>query len=362
VNDDDDAWGIHSPTPGYDPIAPVNVNGGRKRGVSKRAVAVISVVLCVSAAGFLAGTVSQSHGNGAQETKSPIASPSVSPSATPSISASNLTSAIPAWAVPVASSDSYDAWNQKAFIGVVAGYGNPDSPSDKTNIEWIQVDWVYRYTNYDGEQESDESEAIKFAMVMPYDPKTCGAVDRYAHARAFKELKLRLPIGKEVLVIRTDLSAHDAFFHQIDATTQQPNPIPPIESINEDLVSTGTWVPDSDTQSIDRPYDVTDVFISGPDFASPKPVVKYDLQSNWYSDKDYEEAYYGRIMRAANRALKYSATGVDCQNSYRKYVRVAVAAAIKEQRRQDAEIKKLEQETTYVYCRDGDGDGICFED
>jgi RNA polymerase-binding transcription factor DksA len=66
-------------------------------------------------------------------------------------------------------------------------------------------------------------------------------------------------------------------------------------------------------------------------------------------------------MRAANRALKYSATGVECQNSYRKYVRVAVAAAIKEQRRLEAEIKKLEQ-NSYVYCRDGDGDGICFED
>ena len=283
------------------------------------------------------------------------------PSASPSISVINPNSAVPAWARPVASSDSFSPWNQLALIGVVSGYGNPDEPEDKKNIEWIQVDWVFRYTDYDGEQESDESDSIKLAMVMPYDPKTCGAVDRYAHARALKELKLRLPIGKKVLVIRTELSADYGFFHEIDAHTQQPNPIPPIESINEDLVSTGTWVPDSDAQSIDRPYDVNDVSISEPDFASPKPVIKYDVHSNWYSGEDFEEAYYSRIMRAANKALKYTATGRECQIRYRKYVRVVVAAAIKAQRKQEAEIKKQEQ-NSFVYCRDGDGDGICFED
>ena len=123
------------------------------------------------------------------------------------------------------------------------------------------------------------------------------------------------------------------------------------------MVSTGTWVPDED---VNRPYDISDVLISGPDFASPKPVVKYDVQSNWYSDEDYEEAYYGRIMRAANKALNYTVLGQECQRAYRKFVRVAVAAAIKEERDREAEIRKQEQEN-YVYCRDGDGDGICFE-
>jgi hypothetical protein len=154
-----------------------------------------------------------------------------------------------------------------------------------------------------------------------------------------------LPIGTRVLVVRAEDRGHAAFVHLLPAGSNTPDPPPPGASANELLVASGHWEP-SGFQIADED-EATGVYgIQYPDSLSPV------------------QAEYAPLIIAAGNTAKSARTA-----GYGS----CVAELEKEEAEQRAWLEEAERQAEEDdrrrrtsgggggYCRDGDGDGICYE-
>lgn len=291
---------------------------------------------------------------------SSLSSPSM-----PSTSADG--SPLPEWAQVQLTDNEYLA-DLNPFVATVVGYGDPDSFTNQDDIRWIQLSWTRQWIDGYGDDEEVTSEpaagAVKLDMVMPFEPEACNAKDPDAARKAREALERILPVGSTVLAIRAGTQSRDLdrFLHVLASPTSAPSPAPPAGSVNEALVATGTWVPDDNPYYYDdRPYDASSVLIVGPKFRAPQPITAYDPEKPYFEEGDYGRAYSDRIIAAANTALTSTAEGEACRTAYTAYVKREVKEAKENDRETDAWLLKMERERQSSTCRDGDGDGICFE-
>lgn len=201
-------------------------------------------------------------------------------------------------------------------------------------------------------------------MVMPFEPAACGGKDRDAERKAREALKRILPIGSTVVAMRAGSSAReeDRFLNVLADPTASPRPAPPAGSVKEALVASGTWVPDEYGYYYDdRPYDASSVLIVGPKFRAPKAITDYDPADVSFETGDDGRSYSDRIIAAANTALTSTPEGNACRKAYNAYVAREVKEAKDDDREWNEWQLKMERERRNWTCRDGDGDGICFE-
>jgi len=274
---------------------------------------------------------------------------------------------LPEWARGQLADSEYLA-DLNPFIATVVGYGDPDSYTNKDNINWIELSWtrqwVDRYSDDGAVLSEPASDSVKLDMVMPYEPGVCGSKDPDAARKAREVLERILPIGSTVLAIRGGSSAleDDRFFHVLTDPTVSPSPAPPAGSVNEALVASGTWVPDEYGYYYnDRPYDTSSVLIIGPEFRAPKPITEYDPERVYFETDDYGRAYSDRIIAAANTALTATPEGRECRRAYNAFVKREVKESKRNEREWNEWQLKMERERQSWTCRDGDGDGVCFE-
>jgi len=276
---------------------------------------------------------------------------------------------IPAWArIQLVEGDS--AASFRPYVATVVGFGDPDSFTKKDNISWVQLAWTREWLkSYSGTNEvarEDRTDAVRLDMVMPFVPGSCGGSDRNAELEARGALERLLPIGSTVLAIRggEDARAEDRFLHVLATPESIPDPPPPAGSVNEALVATGTWVPDGTRYYYDdRPFDAQSVSSSiiGPKFQAPEPITQYDPSAVYFKPNDYGRKYSDRIIEAANEALRSTTPGLACRDAYSAYVENEVKQAKKDDREFREWQAEMERQRESWTCRDGDGDGICFE-
>lgn len=230
--------------------------------------------------------------------------------------------------------------DEDIFIGVVTGYENPDG--------------AYGFGCDDQNCVVVDNAAVNLALITTWEVSCIDAngVDR-AEALRIKE-KL-LPVGTTVQVIRSagsevDRFDLDGFIHKFDPIESSVS----LTSVNEELVTSGYWVPDtpwSNSHSIGNAY--SDVRI-------------YTANSGALFT-EVEARYAPRLIESAN-AARYVGNGgqADCLQQLvdRAEQEAAWAVAYEESKRQgDAWYQDWLKSNPggLIGCRDGDGDGVCFE-
>lgn len=208
-------------------------------------------------------------------------------------------------------------------------------------------------------QPQTASEVLGLAYIRPFALARCGSEAESADALA--ALVVAAPVGAQFLVI-TD-GRGEGFLHSISSGSKLPSTAPPLDSLNEHLVTTGSWEPDSD--SVSYPYDTS----------KAKEQTQFSMSAQL--SEGVADPYRERILEAANVALDSTPTGQQCSAAYEAFVEEQAA----EEARVAARIERLRQKaqdtlggqsgssdgTVYggTICgpgdRDGDGDGICNE-
>ncbi|MBH0023815.1 hypothetical protein [Salinibacterium sp. SWN248] len=161
-------------------------------------------------------------------------------------------------------------------------------------------------------------------------------------------LEAVIPLGSRVLVVRS-ASKGDGFLHVLRDASDLDDA--PANSANEELVSTGWWEP-SATQ-FSGGYDI--------DHHNDAAVTSYIPKSD-LSGAQLE--YSPLIAAAANDGVRNSVGGLgtcrDLAENNLADAQVRRAAEEERQRLFNLEIERKIREG-YFSCRDGDGDGICYE-
>jgi len=224
------------------------------------------------------------------------------------------------------------------FIGVVTGYGVETQGFGGDDESTVYVD----------------EKRVDLDLIWPY---SAGCMEReLVQAKAFSSardaLEKTLPIGQRVLVIKSNFEngewvggQSEGFIHKLEKG-DSPKVTPPAGSVNELLVLTGYWVP------LDK----------GIDFDA------YDFNAKYSAfEPDYlsatQESYVPYILEAGNKARENqsgatpicSTLALDYQIDF-FYKQVSAF-------RNDEEKNRLwwVERNKPRNCRDGDGDGICFE-
>jgi hypothetical protein len=223
------------------------------------------------------------------------------------------------------------------FVGTVTGYARPDISADP--ITSVTVD----------------EKRYELDLIWPY---SVSCVDgELAESKAFSsaedELRKILPIGQKVWVKRTTYENGEwigdrnlVAIHILADGETAPNPSPPAESVNEKLVETGYWVP----------------FGLGVDFDRFSPISTWGKYDSEYLSAT-QEMYLPLLSEAAN-PLRLAAVGphAECITSALNYQIDNFNQQLSFFRNNEEEnrlwwIQKLKSNG----CRDGDGDGVCYE-
>ena len=200
--------------------------------------------------------------------------------------------------------------NAQTYFGTVVAVHPESDLSDAPRVE----------VRPDG---ADSTRLHQLALVEPFDPTRCGTDQQDLGQEALAALHEQAPDATRVLVVEAE--SGKAFIHIIAADADLPNPLPPVESVNEALVRTGTWQPDG--SMVGRPYDAS----SAVDLTN----VRY-----WALGVNQPvrgEHYFGRILAAANTAIAVSAPGRSCQQAYVAFQQEQRRQALEEERRREAE-------------------------
>lgn len=227
---------------------------------------------------------------------------------------------------------------ENSFIGVVTGYG---------------VDTQ----GYGGDDESTvyiDNKRVDLDLIWPY---SAGCMEREmlqdnAFSSARDALEKTLPIGQRVLVILSNYENGEwvgdkskGFIHILE-DGDDPEVAPPADSVNERLVLTGYWVPHGMGVEFDA-YDFNATYgVLNPEYLS-----------------QIQEEYAPHIFEAGNKARSHftgampicSTLALDYEIDF-FYKQVAAF-------RNDEEKNRLWwiERNKPRNCRDGDGDGICYE-
>jgi hypothetical protein len=227
---------------------------------------------------------------------------------------------------------------ENSFIGRVTGYG---------------VDT----RSYGGDDEGTvyvDGKRVDLDLIWPYSANCMEREllqdDAFSSAR--DALEQILPIGQRVLVILSNYEngkwvgdETEGFIHILE-DGDVPEVSPPADSVNERLVLTGYWVPhgmgiEFDAYAFNATYGAFN-----PDYLS-----------------QIQEEYLPHIFEAGNKARSQfvgataicSALALDYEiDDF--YISVSYSRDDEENDR----LVRIERNKP-VYCRDGDGDGICFE-
>lgn len=194
-----------------------------------------------------------------------------------------------------------------------------------------------------------DSALVTLDLVQPLTPSCEG--DEYSAAQ--KKLEEQLPVGQRVLVVMSDKYELNGFIHVLSETSNDPAVAPPADSVNEILVSTGWWVPDSMAGGV------------GVTGYGPETLAFEAYEPLSYPAESPRVVYAPRIADAGNEATAaYTGTVGECLRAAETERDADVASWEKFQRESEQRIAEAElrlRENRYTYCRDGDGDGVCNE-
>ena len=220
--------------------------------------------------------------------------------------------------------------DESRFTGVITGYGEPDDIGART----IMVD----------------AALVRLDLIEPI-PENCGIeLDAgLTQARLVKEALLA--VGKRVLVVRGEERSDRGFVHLTDEVSGLPIGTPPLGSANELLVRSGWWVPDE--------LAFTGGFVTYNDHG-----VSFE---SFVPDANLAEVralYAPPIARAGNDGVAAETEGLGlCKQqaeSDAESWQKALAESDERMRKWEIEYQKRVREG-YYNCRDGDGDGVCYE-
>lgn len=227
---------------------------------------------------------------------------------------------------------------ENRFIGRVTSYG--------VDTEGYGGD--YQNTVY------VDNKRVDLDLIWPYSANCMEreTLQDDAFASARDALEQILPIGQRVLVVMSNYEngkwvgdENKGFIHILE-DGDEPEVSPPADSVNERLVLTGYWVPEG----------------MGIEFDTYEFNARYGKFSPEYLSQIQEE-YLPHIFDAGNKARAQlagatsicSALALDYEID-KFYISVAYSRDDEEKNR----LIRIERNKP-VYCRDGDGDGICFE-
>lgn len=229
--------------------------------------------------------------------------------------------------------------DEGSFIGKVTsyakspeGYGGDDQTTIYVDEKRVELDLIWPYSAGCMEREIIQDEAFISAQ---------------------DALESILPLGTEVLVIKSNYEngewvgdQSDGFLHKLVKGGKAPVVAPPSSSVNEELVLTGYWVPSG------KGFDFN-VYAFGAQYGK--------FEADYLSQK--QEEYAPLILAAGNIARTNqsgamptcSTLALDYQIDF-FYKQVAAF-------RNDEEKNRLWwiERNKARNCRDGDGDGICYE-
>lgn len=214
---------------------------------------------------------------------------------------------------------------ERRFTGVVTGYGEAGEGLPTT----VMVDEA----------------VVELDLIQPV-PDACNSAVGYAGALQAKEQTI--PLGTRVLVERAELQGGDAYLHLVEADV--PAAGTTAGSVNELLVRSGWWTPESAFQGgLGSQYD--DVIFVGFQPAS------------WWSQTRL--AYAQSIAAAGNEVTPHTSEGGIAECRRIAETDQAAFALVEAERKREFDRWYAEYERRveagYYSCRDGDGDGVCYE-
>jgi hypothetical protein len=230
----------------------------------------------------------------------------------------------------VASSLSYDFHEYESrFTGTVTGYGR----SGEADWDTVVVDDV----------------PVRLDLIEPVR-EGCG-FENTATARAAKEALL--PVGSQVIFVRSEEGSSYGFIHPVGAATNVDSPASPEYSANEALVRGGWWAPSRHFTGGFGGWSTESVRVSFEKF-SPNASSLNEVQ------KDYAPF----IADAGNAGVSAAIGGLGvCRGFEETKLGIWEAASAEYAERDRLWQIQYEQRvrTGYYSCRDGDGDGFCNE-
>jgi len=225
------------------------------------------------------------------------------------------------------------------FIGTVTGYGVDTQGYGGDDPNTIYVD----------------NKRVDLDLIWPY---SAACMEREllqdkAFSSARDALEKTLPIGQRVLVVLSNYEngslvgdESEGFVHILESG-DTPKVTPPADSVNERLILTGYWVPEGMGIEFDE-YDFSAKYVSS--------------YSNYLSQ--IQERYIPYLFEAGNKARSAQVGALPiCSILALDYEIDSFYQKVSYYRNDEEKDRLLQIERNKpIYCRDGDGDGICFED
>lgn len=221
--------------------------------------------------------------------------------------------------------------DEKVFSGTVTGYAREGT----IDVSTVLVDGT----------------PVTMDLIQPLAP-LCGSALKEGLEEAGAELERQLPVGTHVLVVRSERYSPDGFIHVLEPNVLVPDVAPPAGSVNESLVLTGWWIPD---WTMEGGIGLTGYGDKSTAFLPYSPT---------FSVKGQALAYVPHIAQAGDSAVEqYIGTVGDCRRAAEADRETYVRAWAEKEKERNALIADLNRriKAGEFNCRDGDGDGRCYE-
>ncbi|MEI2268133.1 PASTA domain-containing protein [Microbacterium sp. No. 7] len=190
---------------------------------------------------------------------------------------------------------------------------------------------------------------IQLDLIAPV-AESCGTELDDGTDTAYSAQLETIPLNARVLVVRSEQGDDRAFVHVLEG--EQITADPPLESANEALVRTGWWSPESTR-------------FDGGFGENRDQSISFDVWNANRSQLSETQAKYAPLIAAAgNEEVDASTAGLGlCRDAAEAEAErwVARQAELKESIRQWTIEYERRLREGYYSCRDGDGDGICYE-
>lgn len=192
---------------------------------------------------------------------------------------------------------------------------------------------------------------VSLDLISPLAP-LCGSPLKDGLTAAAAELEKQLPIGQRVLVVMSRAGESHGFIHVL-GPNDETGTAPPADSVNERLIRTGWWVPDASQME-------GGVGVEG----WGSEVVAFTPYAPRYPAESQAVVYVPFIAQAGDQAVaNYVGTIGDCRRAAEADANAYVARWQEAEREREKAIAEMEERirSGFYLCRDGDGDGVCYE-
>lgn len=227
---------------------------------------------------------------------------------------------------------------EDSFVGVITGYSNASKgePGDKITSVYVN------------------ETKVDLDLIWPYSAQCVerDLIKDQAYSSAQDALESLLPIGQKVLVLYSNFEdgkwvgdRSDAFLHLLETDAEAPKKDPPADSVNELLVRTGYWVP-----------------LDGFDFDPYSPTAVYAI-SEYAEFSKRQSQYVPLIIKAGDETRTEKIGGQAICYGFALDYQIDFFYKQVSAFRNDEEKNRLLwiERRKSSGCRDGDGDGICYE-